>query len=321
MHSYRLFKEPVEEHSPSSRPSAIKSEGKFVQVGLHMIRTERALVSAEQPPFYESRHAVYSWENFVRVHARSLDRCAAMNIVIPCRQWVGSQSVGKYRRARFNMSQEKGSQGVGFSVGNDLNAAATESFWVGLFHGHSNEDFAHSPAPALPWANAANHRFIHFHIAGKPRVFGVPNGTTKSVQHRPSSLVGAKPHKAVERFGRNPVLRCRHVPGRSEPYGEWRFRVMKDRARRCRNPATARFTPPSSIFHAPPRAARTFRTGKTGRPAQPVQIIEAGSIIRKPAEEIGIVLGVVLTRLRSGLRCCVRHPRILASPHLSGYPT
>jgi len=158
-----------------------------------MIRTERPLVGAEQPPFYESRHAVYCRENFVRVHARTLDRCASMNIVIPCRQWVGSQSVGQYRRARFNMSQEKGSQGVGLSIGNDLNATAAKSFWVCLFNGHSNKDFASSPAPALFWANASNHCFIHFDIAGKSHVFGVPNGTTKSVQHRPSGLAGANP--------------------------------------------------------------------------------------------------------------------------------
>jgi len=320
MHSYRLLKEPVEEHSPSTRPSAVKSEGKLVQIGLHMVGTERALVGAEQPPFHKRYHAVYSRENFVCFHTGTLDRCASMNIVIPCRQWVGSQSVGKNHGARFDMSQKKGSQGVGLSVENDLNSAAAESFWMGLFHGHRNEDFASGPSPALSWVNTANHRFIYFHIAGKPRVFRMPNGTTKSVQHRPSGFVRAKPHKTVERFGRNPVLRCHHVPSRSEPYGKWRFGVMEDRARRCRNPASARFTPPPTIFQSPPCATKTFRTGKTGRPAQPIQVIETSSIIRKPAEEIGVILGVVFARLRSGLQCCVRHPCILASPHLSGYP-
>lgn len=197
MHSYRLFKQPIKKHSPGSRPSAVKSGGKFVQVGLHMVRTERALVGAEQPPFHERRHAMHSRENFVRVHTGSLDRCASMNVIIPCRQRVVRQSVGKYRGARFNMSQKKGSQGLGLSVGDDLNPAAAESFWVNLFHGHRNEYLASSPSSALPRVNAANHRFIHFHIAGKPRVFGVPNGAEKSVQHRPSGLVGAKPHSSV----------------------------------------------------------------------------------------------------------------------------
>ena len=315
MHSYRLFKEPVKKHSPGSRPSAVKSEGKFVQVGLHMVRTERALMGAEQPPFHERRHAMHSRENFVRVHTGSLDRCASINVIIPCRQRVGRQSVGKYRGARFNMSQKKGSQGLGLSVGDDLNPAAAESFLVNLFQGHRNEYLASSPSSALPWVNAANHRFIHVHIAGKPRVFGVPNGAAKSVQHRPSGLVGAKPHKTVERFGRNPALRCRHVPCRSEPHDERCFRVMEDRARRCRNPAPTRFTPPPTIIHAPPGIARTFRTGETGRPAQPIQVIEACSIIRKPAEEIGVVLGVVLACLRSGLQRSARYWEILASPH------
>ena len=35
------------EHSPGSRPSAVKSEGKFVRIGRHIIRAERALVCAE----------------------------------------------------------------------------------------------------------------------------------------------------------------------------------------------------------------------------------------------------------------------------------
>ncbi len=256
----------------------------------------------------------------MRVHARALDRCASMNIVISRRQRVGSQSIGKYRGARFNMGQEKGSQGVGLSIGNDLNAAATEPFWMKLFHGHRNEHLASRPSSALSWARATNHRFIHFHVTAKPCVFRMSDGATKSVQHRPSGLVGPKPHKAVERFSRNPVLRCRHVPSRSEPYGEWCFRVMENRARRCRNSSTACFTPPPAIFHAPPRVARTFWTGKTGRPAQPVQVIEASSIVRKPSEEFGVVPGVIHTRLRSGLQFGLRHPRRLTSPHLSGYP-
>ncbi len=253
MHSDRLFKKPVEEHPPGPRPSPVKSEGKFVQVGLHMVCAKRALVGAEQPPFHERCHAMDARENFVRFHVRGLEMCASKSIVIPGRQRVGRKSVGQYRGAGFNMSQEKRSQSVGLSVGNDLNAAATESFGVGLFHGHRNENFSSSSSTALSWTDAADHRFIHLHIAGKPCVFGLPDGTTKPVQHRPSGLVGTKSHKAVERFGRNPVLRCRHVPSRSEPYGEWRFRVMEDRARCCRNPATARFAPPTMIFHAPPR--------------------------------------------------------------------
>lgn len=300
MHSDRLLKESVEEHSSGARPSAVKSEGKFVQVGLHMIRTERALVGAEQPPFHEGRHAVDSGENFVRVHAGTLDGCASMNIVSPRCQRVGGQSVGENLGAGLYMGKEKGSQRIGLRVGDDLNATATESFWLDLLHGHSNENLAGSASPAFSGASAANHRFIHLHITGKSRAFSVPNGTTKSVQHRPSGFVGPKPHKAVKRFGRNPVFRCCHVPSGGEPYGEGRFRAMEDRARRCRNPATARFTPPPPITHAPPRAVRTVRAGKSVRPTQPVQIIEASRIIREPAEKIGVVFWVVLSRLRPG---------------------
>ena len=124
------------------------------------------------------------------------------------------------------------------------------------------------------------------------------NGTTKSVQHRPSGLAGAKSQKAMERFGRYPVFRCCHVPSCSKRYGEGRFRTMKDCASRCRNPATASFAPPPTIVHAPSGSARTVRTGKPVRPTHPVQGLEASGIVRKPAEKISVVLGVVLSRLR-----------------------
>ncbi len=285
-----------------------------------MIRTERALVGAEQPPFHKGRHAVDSGKNFVRIHTRALDGCASMNIVTPRSQRVGCQSVGENLGAGLYMSKEKGSQRIGLRVGDDLNATATESFWLNLLHGHSNENLAGSASSAFSGASTANHRFIHLHIAGKARAFSVPNGTTKSVQHRPSRFVGPKPHKAVERLGRNPVFRCCHVPSGGEPYGEWRFRAMEDCARRCRNSATTRFTPPPPITHTPSRAVRTVRTGKSVRPTQPVKIIEASGIIRDPAEKIGVVLWVVLSRLRLGPRSNRRHRVMLASPHLSGYP-
>ncbi len=321
MHSNRLLKKPVEEHTPGSRTSAVKSEDKFVQVSLYMIRTERSLVGAEQPPFHESRDTVDSRENFVRVHAGALDGCASMNVVIPRRQRVGGQSVGENLGTWFYMSQEEGAQRVSLSVGDDLDAAAAETFWLELLYGHSNEHLSGSPSPALSGASTTKHRFIHLHITGKSRAFGMPNGTTKSVKHCPSGLVGAKPHKAVERFGRHSVFRCRHVPSRSKPYGEGCFRPMEDCPGRCRNPAPALFAPPPTIIHAPSCSARTVWAGNAVRPTKPVQVIEASGIIRKPAEEISIVLGVVLSRLRPEPRSSRCHRGMLASPHSSGYPT
>ena len=227
MHSNRLLNESVEEHTPGSRPAAVKPKGKFVQVGLHMIRAERTLMGAQQPSFDEGRHAVDSGKYFVRVQARTLDGCASMNIVIPCCQRVRGQSVGENLGAGFYMGHQERSQRAGLGVGDDLNAAAAESFWLDLLYGHSNQNFAGSPSPSFSGPGAANHRFVDLHITGKSRAFSVPNGTTKSVQHRPSGLVRAKPHKAVECFGRNSVFRCCHVPSGGEPYGQGRFRAME----------------------------------------------------------------------------------------------
>jgi hypothetical protein len=185
--------------------------------------------------------------------------------------------------------QEKGSQGVNLGVWDDLNAATAEPFGLRLFHGHGDENLASRPAAALSRANTANHGLTHFDIAGQSIMSGVPNGATETVKHRPGSLVGTKAKKTMERLGGHPVLRRRHVPGGREPYSKRCLRVMEDGARRGRYPASARLTPPPAILHAPPRVARTFWARKTGRPTELIQMIEAGRIVREPAEKVGIV--------------------------------
>ena len=286
-----------------------------------MIDAEGALVCTEQPSFHESRNAVNAREHVVCIPTRTLDRCASMHIVVSCRQRIGGQSVGKYLGAGFDITRKEGAQCVGLSIGDDLNAATAEPFWLNLLDGHSNQYLARSASSSFPRASATQHRFIDFHIARKSRALGVSNGTTKSVQHRPSRFVGAKPHETMERLGRNPVLRRRHVPCARKPNSEGRFRAMKDCAGRCRNPPTATFTPPSAIIHAPSRTVSTVRTGKSVRPTQPIQVIDTSGIIRKPAEKIRIISRVVLSSLRLGLRSSCGHRGMLTSPHSSGYPT
>lgn len=311
MHSNRLFEESIEEHSSGTRSSAIKSERKFVQVGLKVICAERALVCAEQPSFRESGYVVGSWEDFVRIHAGTFDGYASMNIVVPRCKRVGGPSVGENFGARFYMGKQEGAQRISLSIGDDVHATTAESFWLDLLHSHSNEDLAGSTSPTLSRTSTTQHRFIHFHHTGKSGAFSVPNGTTKSMQHCPGGLVGTKPHKAVKRFGRNPIFRCGHVPRGGKPYSEGRLRAMEDCAGRGRNPTAALFAPPSTITHAPSRSARAVRTVKSVRPTQPVQIIETGGIIRKPAKEVSVVLRVIFARLRLGPRSARCHRGML----------
>ena len=181
MHRNRLFQESVEEHTSGARCPAVKAEGKFVQVGLHMIDAEGALVCTEQPSFHESRNAVNAREHVVRIPTRTLDRCASMHIVVSCRQRIGGQSVGKYLGAGFDITRKEGAQCVGLSIGDDLNAATAEPFWLNLLDGHSNQYLARSASSSFPRASATQHRFIDFHIARKSRALGVSNGTTKSL--------------------------------------------------------------------------------------------------------------------------------------------
>lgn len=321
MHSHRLLNEPIEEPSSGSRFTSIKAEGKFVKISLQVIGTERSLMSTEKPPFYESRYSVDSGEYFVSIHARPIDRCALVGIVSPGRAGIRGQSICVNSGAWFNMCQEKGSQGFGRSNGYDLKATTAKPFGVDPFHGHRNENLAFCPSAPFSMLNASHYSFIHLDIAGQAIMPCVPNSAPKTMEHCPCGLVGAKSKKTVERLGRHPVLWRGHVPSRSKPYGEGRFRMMENCASRGRHPATARFAPPAAIFHAPPRNARTCWARKPGRPTHPVKVIKAGSIIRKPAEKVSIVSWVINTSFGTNLRFRCFHPDILALPHLYGYPT
>ena len=218
------------------------------------------------------------------------------------------------------MSQEKGLQRASFGVGDDLDPAPAESCGLRLFNRHRDESLARSPAAALSRANATNHGLIHFDIAGQRIMLGVTNGAAEAVTHRPGSLVGATSKQAMESLGRHPVLRRRHVPGGREPYRKGWFRVMKDGACCGRYPATTGLAPPSAILHTPPRVARAFETRKAVRPTEPVKIVEESGIIREPAENVCVVLGVILAGHWPAFQLRVLYPGMLASPHLYGYP-
>ena len=321
MHSNRLLKQPVEEHSPGARSPAVKAEGEFIQVSLQVVGANRPLMGAHQPPFYESGDSVHSRENFVSIFAGTLDGGTLVGVIGPGCSWIGCQSVSMDRGAGLNMIQEKGSQSASFGVGNNLNPAPAESFGLRLFNSHSDESLASSPAAALPGSNAANHGLIHFDIAGQPIMFGVTNGAAEAVKHRPGSLVGAESKKAMEGFGGHPVLRRRHMPSSREPHRKGCFRMMKEGACCGRHSAPTCLAPPSAIAHTPSRVAKAFGTRKAIRPTEPVKIVEASGIIREPAEKVCVVLGVILADHWSSSQLRGLHPGMLASPHLYGYPT
>ena len=107
MHSHRLLKQPVEEHSPGARSPAVKAEGEFIQVSLQVVGANRPLMGAHQPPFYESGDSVHSWENFVSIFAGTLDGGTLVGVIGPGCSWRGGQSVSMDRGAGLNMIQGK----------------------------------------------------------------------------------------------------------------------------------------------------------------------------------------------------------------------
>ena len=202
-----------------------------------------------------------------------------------------------------------------------MTAAATGSGWVDLCHGHRKEAFASSPWWAFPRANTATHRVIHCHIAGKSRAFGRTNGTTKAVPHRPCGRVGANPPSGGGAFLPKPRS---SVPSGAKPQRTIRCVAFSGDGRSCQplqNPfdGTLCTTTDHLSCAIPCRQNLQDRKSRLARAASPDN--------RDPQQQQETSRGnrrgpwVVLTSLRPSLECRIRHPRTLASPHLSGYPT
>lgn len=103
----------------------------------------------------------------------------------------------------------------------------------------------------------------------------------------------------MQRFGGNTIFSGGHVPSGSEPNSQRRSGVVKNCARRGGDSIAACVAPPLTILHAPALRAMTRRALKPVLPSNPVKVVEAGGVIRKPRQKLGVVARVINPRFGS----------------------
>ena len=106
------------------------------------------------------------------------------------------------------------------------------------------------------------------------------------------------------------MLLAGHLPRRFEPQPQRRPSAVEDRPRRNRHLTPAHRALPTTAAQPPPSTPHAPRTAEPVRPAQPLKVVEAGSLVREPRQELRVRARVVLA--------CLRHMRTL--PELDRYP-
>jgi len=85
------------------------------------------------------------------------------------------------------------------------------------------------------------------------------------------------------------------VPRGGKPNGQWGSGAMEYCTRRGGYAVTARIAPPFTVLHAPAFCAVARWASKSALTANPVKVVEAGRIIVKPRQKLGVVARVIDT--------------------------
>lgn len=293
MHSNALFDQPVEEHAPMCGLAPVEPEREFVEIGLQVFFFERALMRAHQPALNQRGDAVYARQDLVGVFAGAFDGRSMMEVFVFGCAGIRCQPVGVYGRTRFDMLLNKRLERFGFRVGDDLQAATPEAFGRQQLHGNSHQHLAFGAASALAVPHATKNRLVHLDVTGQHVVPGMADRAPEPVQHRPSRLIGTESEDPMQRFGGYAIFSRGQVPGSSKPNGQRRSGAVKDRARRGGYAVAARIAPPFTVLHAPALGPVARWAGKSALTANPVKVVEAGRIIRKPRQKLGVVARVI----------------------------
>ena len=118
------------------------------------------------------------------------------------------------------------------------------------------------------------------------------------MQHRPRRLVGPQPQRPLDAQRGHAVLLAGHLPRRREPQPQRRASAVEDRPRRDRHLTPANRALPTTAAQPPRSPADAPRATEPVRPTQPLEVVPAGSLVRKPRQQLRVGARVILARLR-----------------------
>lgn len=295
MHGDTLFEQTQEEPAPVRGLAAVEPEREFVQISLQVKCFERALMRTQQPALNERGNAVYARQDLVGLLAGVFEGRSLMIVFVFGGTGIGYQPVGVHRRARLDVLLDERLERFGFSVGDNLQAAAPEALGGKQLARQPppTQHLAFCTAPALAVPHAPEDGFVHFDWSGQHVVPGMADCAPELVRHRPSGLIGTEPENPMQRFGGNPVFSGGQMPCGGKSHGKRCPGAVKDRTRRGGDAIAARIAPPFAVLHAPSLGSVARWARKAVFPSNPVKVVKIGNTIRKPRQKLGVVARVI----------------------------
>src|SRR5665811_627544 len=147
--------------------ASVESEHPLVEVGLEVLRADRALHGPQQPALDQCEDSVDRWQHLVRLQARCSHRGAGMPVVVPGRARISRPTVGDHLRAWFDIGLQERGQALRARVGYQAEPDSSETGAVAL-DGASEQHLAQRAAPSLlaPGRRGRTHRPLPGHVSG-----------------------------------------------------------------------------------------------------------------------------------------------------------
>jgi hypothetical protein len=196
------------------------------------------------------------------------------------------------------------------NVGDHCDPRPAVSLRGEVLHRNYHQHLAGGTPAALAWLGPAKERLVDLDVPGQQFPPWPHHGRPIAVQHSPSRLVRSQAKHPLEPECRDAVFLRGQVPGRSEPDGQRRPRVLEDRACRPGHPPTTGRTSTHRSGHLPTDTAAAVRADESTRPPQPIQVVKAGCIIGEPGAQVGVGPRVV--------QICPRHLVIVPAGRSNG---
>jgi hypothetical protein len=276
----RLLDQSKEQLASRSGGAAVEPKCEFIQIPVEMIRSDRPLVSAEQPPLQKRYHAVDSREERINRFSFPAFDLPVMNVSLQTH--IRIQPIGSHYASRLNRGSYKAVQAVAREIGDMSQPDSTDTPAI-LLRGYDDERLILGTTAPDAFCRGAPERLVHFHRAMQPIPAGSNHCTAKLVKQRPSSSVTAKSENPLQAECTDTILLTRDMPHRPKPNCQRQAAILKNRSgtnrRLVPTPAAKQQTP----AHQPGGTNAATGANKSVRPPQLEQIAPTAIFGRKPS--------------------------------------
>lgn len=230
LHLNRLLKEAPKQEAPELRFAPVETQGELVEVRLKMVGLHGPLMGSEQPPFEEAGDTVNPRQGHMGRVAGADHHMGLVEVVVSKRLRVRGQAIGDNDGPKAHIVEQERAQCRRSGIGNNAQAAPTETLGTEQLNGHSHKRLAlRAPSP-LSSPDATDENLIDLDLSGERITARPHHRRAEAVQHGPGRLVRTKTEEPMQGFGGDAILRGGYVPRGREPHHERDPGAVEDRS-------------------------------------------------------------------------------------------